>query len=70
MMCPVCRCAGNVGVHPRFWTCPACGGAGVLFLHGPPTISIHAPRFDFWRKQAAKAARKAANTLTPEKTDD
>jgi ribosomal protein L37AE/L43A len=54
MLCPTCPGSGHLLTYHRgvreFWSCPACGGAGVRVMYGPPTINIH-------RLKIKKAAR-------------
>jgi hypothetical protein len=42
MLCPLCRGSGNLFCfqgRPLWWTCSACGGAGVMVMHGPAAIA-------------------------------
>ncbi len=42
MLCHVCKGSGCLLVfrdgRPEYWSCPACGDAGVLAQHGPAII--------------------------------
>lgn len=48
-MCALCRGAGNRFVVQsgalEWWTCQACGGAGVRSLQGPASVHSHARGF-------------------------
>lgn len=61
-LCTLCHGNGSLFTvqngSREWWTCPACGGAGVRVLHGPAHIRIHEPKN---RRPAQKKETKSAS---------
>lgn len=55
-ICALCRGRGSIfcvqAKQAEWWTCQACGGAGVRVMHGPAEIEIKT-------KHVAKAIRES-----------
>ena len=62
MICNLCKGLGNIFImqesQREFWTCQACGGAGVRIMFGPATIKMHSLKIKRSDEEKEKLQRK------------